>query len=224
MESSNTRHQGYQLKQQNQPNSGLLRFRSAPSSLLSNLTTPSKGNNLWEGPESEERFVSRFVSYGTDSSSNDISASPSFQELEENNKSCSKALSGMNSQQQQQGYGSRLGLPPHYPRHGSAATTTSSSAMDGSFGLVGSLGMDHEVPPHKGFGSHLLRQGSSPAGLFSNNNISFQNGIGFVLVLLCFHFSFDAASSFSCFVFAGCFFLEILMLLFLLLGVESNEY
>ncbi|PNX81357.1 hypothetical protein L195_g037375 [Trifolium pratense] len=65
------------------------------------------------------------------------------------------------------------GLPPHYPRHGSAAAT-SSSAMDGSFGLVGSLGMDHETSSHKSFGSNLLRQGSSPAGLFSN--ISFQNG------------------------------------------------
>ncbi|CAI8602197.1 unnamed protein product [Vicia faba] len=44
--------------------------------------------------------------------------------------------------------------------------------MDASFGLVGSLGMEHETS-HKSFGSNLLRQGSSP-GLFCN--ISFQNG------------------------------------------------
>ncbi|KAJ1409917.1 Myc-type, basic helix-loop-helix [Sesbania bispinosa] len=168
---SNTR-QGYQFQQQNQPNSGLLRFRSAPSSLLANLTPCSalnKSSHLWEGSESE-RFVSRFVGYGADSRNDTTAAasSSSFQELEEN-KPSSKSLSGMNSQQQ--GYGG--GLPPHYPlRHGSAAT--SSSAMDGSFGLVGSMGMDHEAP-HKSFGSHLLRQGSSPASLFSNN-ISFQNG------------------------------------------------
>jgi hypothetical protein len=144
---SNT-HQSYQLKQQNQPNSGLLRFRSAPSSLFSNLTPSSES----------ERLVSRFVS------DDNISGA-----------SCSKEMSEMNS-----GYGG--GLPPHYPRHGSAAST-SSSAMDGSFGLVGSLGMDHETSSHKSFGSNLLRQGSSPAGLFSN--ISFQNG-NFVLAFYVF--------------------------------------
>ncbi|CAJ2673141.1 unnamed protein product [Trifolium pratense] len=143
----------HQLKQQNQPNSGLLRFRSAPTSLFSNLTPSSvvddnnnnnKGSkHFWD--DSESRFVSNDNISGL---------------------SCSKE---MNS-----GYGGvGGGLPPHYPRHGSAAAT-SSSAMDGSFGLVGSLGMDHETSSHKSFGSNLLRQGSSPAGLFSN--ISFQNG------------------------------------------------
>lgn len=129
-----------------QSNSGLLRFRSAPSSLLSNLI-----------PSSSDRFVNN----------DNIS---SFEE----NKVFSKDFSGMNS-----GYGGGggSGLPPHYPppRYGSAAT--SSSAMDGSFGLVGSLGIDQEAP-NKSFGSHLLRQGSSPAGLFSHT-IPFQNGIFF---------------------------------------------
>jgi len=74
------------------------------------------------------------------------------------------------------GYG--VGLPPHYPRHGSSSATSSSS-MEGSYGLVGPMGMDHEAP-NKGFGSSLLRQSSSPAGLFSNNNVSFQNGIVFL--------------------------------------------
>ncbi|KEH41575.1 transcription factor bHLH122-like protein [Medicago truncatula] len=144
---SNTHHQ---LKQQNQSySSGLLRFRSAPSSLFSNLTPSADSNKLtkhfWDGSESE-RFVSN--------DNNNISG-----------LSCSKE---MNS-----GYGAGgSGLPPHYPRHGS--TSTSSSAMDGSFGLVGSLGMDQETLHDKSFGSNLLRQGSSPAGLFSN--ISFQNG------------------------------------------------
>ncbi|XP_027366840.1 transcription factor bHLH130 [Abrus precatorius] len=146
---SNT-HQSYQL---NQPSSGLLRFRSAPTSLLSNLTPSVSSNSFWEGSESD-KLISRFVS-----SSNDTVAvaSTSFEE----NKDCSKALSVMNSQ----GYGVG-GLPPHYPRHGSSAT-------EGSYGMVGSMGMDHETP-HKGFGSSLLRQNSSPAGLFSN--ITFQNG------------------------------------------------
>lgn len=146
MDSHIHHHQSYQ--QQNQPSSGLLRFRSAPSSLLSNLT-PS--------------FVSE--DFG----------SSSFRELEgNNNKGCSKDLSSMNSHKGVYGGG----LPPHYPRHGSSSST-SSSAMEGSYGMVSSMGLDHEAP-HKGFGSSLLRQSSSPAGLFSNNNISFQNGTFFI--------------------------------------------
>ncbi|XP_047172683.1 transcription factor bHLH130-like [Vigna umbellata] len=147
MDSHTHHHQDYQLHlHQNQPSSGLLRFRSAPSSLFSNLTP--------------------FVSYGADTA-----ASSSFRELEEssNQKCCSKDFSSMNSHK---GYGG--GLPPHYPRHGSSSATSSSS-MEGPYGLVGSMGMDHEAP-NKGFGSSLLRQSSSPAGLFSNNNVSFQNG------------------------------------------------
>jgi len=151
----------HQLKQQNQSNSsGLLRFRSAPSSLFSNLTPSGDSNKVtkhfWDGSESE-RFVSN------DNNNNNISG-----------LSCSKE---MNS-----GYGA--GLPPHYPRHGSSAST-SSSAMDGSFGLVGSLEMDQETS-HKSFGSNLLRQDSSPAGLFSN--ISFQNGNIFYVVILVWFF------------------------------------
>ncbi|KAK7392831.1 hypothetical protein VNO78_21280 [Psophocarpus tetragonolobus] len=155
MDSHTHHHQGYQLHQQNQSSSGLLRFRSAPSSLLSNPTP--------------------FVGYGGEVGSG------SFQDLEGNNsnnnsssnnhKGCSKALSLMNSHK---GYGG-VGLPPHYPRHGSSSSATSSSAMEGSLGLIGSMGMDHEAP-HKRLGSNLLRQSSSPAGLFSNNNIPYQNG------------------------------------------------
>lgn len=156
---SNT-HQSYLLKQQNQPISGLLRFRSAPTSLLSNKdsNSSSSSNHFWE------------------CSDNINSGSSSFQEFEENNnnnKTCSKELSEMNSS----GYGG--GLPPHYPRHGSGVT--SSSAMNGSFGL----GMEHETT-HKSFPSNLLRQGSSPASLFSN--ISFQNGILLFLLFLFFIF------------------------------------
>ncbi|RDY01869.1 Transcription factor bHLH130, partial [Mucuna pruriens] len=145
MDSHTHHHQGYQP---NQSSSGLLRFRSAPTSLLSNLA-PS------------------FATYAGD----EAVASSSFQDLEANHKGSFKALSSMSSHK---GYGA--GLPPHYPRHGSSsAAATSSSAMDASYGLVASMGMDHE-PSHKGFASNLLRQSSSPAGLFSNNNISFQNG------------------------------------------------
>lgn len=164
---SHTHHhhsQGYQLHQQYQSSSGLLRFRSAPSSLLSNLTPSCFANYGGGGGGGCDGGVAV--------------ASSSFQELEgssnnnNRNKLCTKDLSSMNSTHK--GYG--VGLPPHYPRHGSSSSATSSSGLEGSYGLVSSMGMDHEAT-HKGFGSSLLRQNSSPAGLFSNNNITFQNGI-----------------------------------------------
>lgn len=150
--------QNYQ-HQQHQSNSGLLRFRSAPSSLLANFT---------QGVESveSERRISRFANY---SNSGDT-ASPCFQELEDKPGKApgEAALNSMNSQQ---GY-SGSGLPPYYPRHSSSATA--SRSMDSSYGLAGSMGMDHQTHA-KSFGSHLQRQSSSPAGFFSN--ISFPNGM-----------------------------------------------
>ncbi|XP_054800096.1 transcription factor bHLH130-like [Prosopis cineraria] len=148
-------HQTYQ-HQQHQSNSGLARFRSAPSSLLANF------RQALESAESERR-ISRFAN---NSNKNDT-ASPSFQEFESEHKpSKSPSEAALNRMNSQQGY-SGGGLPPHYPRH--------SSSMDSSFGLMGSMGMDHETRP-KGFALPLLRQSSSPAGLFSN--ISFPNGYG----------------------------------------------
>ncbi|KAI4348744.1 hypothetical protein L6164_009427 [Bauhinia variegata] len=159
-------HQNYQPQQQ--PNSGLLRFRSAPSSFLANFTEAldSSGNkgNTWENSESE-RLISRFVNY----SENSDTTSLSFQELEDKpSKARNEASLNLMNSHAQQAYS---GLPPHYPRHNS----TTSSPMDNSFGLGVSMGMDQETQS-KSFGSHLLRQSSSPAGLFSN--ISFQNGYG----------------------------------------------
>ncbi|XP_028787248.1 transcription factor bHLH130-like [Neltuma alba] len=152
-------HQNY-LPQQHQSNSGLARFRSAPSSLLANFRQAA------ESVKSERR-ISRFAN----SSNSTDTASSSFQEVESEHKPpkspSEAALSRMNSQQ---GY-SGSGLPPHYPRHSSSY----SSSMDTSFGQMGSIGMDHVTQP-KSFASPLLRQSSSPAGLFSN--ISFPNAYG----------------------------------------------
>ncbi|KAJ7972265.1 transcription factor bHLH [Quillaja saponaria] len=156
-------HQSYQTQQQQNhiPNSGLLRFRSAPSSVFGSYAegidsgTVGKGNPI-EGSESE-RLISRFVNYSDDNDS----SSPSFEEFED--KSPEAVVNRMNPEQ------SYTGLPPHYPRHNS----TTSSAVDNSYGMVSSMEMDNQTQS-KSFNSHLLRQSSSPAGLFSN--ISFQNG------------------------------------------------
>lgn len=146
--------------QNQQPNSGLLRFRSAPSSLLANFSEAgvdcgSNKGNFTEGSESE-RVISRFLNYGGGSSD---STSPSFEDFEDKSVVVAATENRVNSQQ---GYSG--GLPPHYPM---------SSAMDGSFGLVGSLAMDQHSQS-KGVNSNLVRQSSSPAGLFSH--ISVPNG------------------------------------------------
>ncbi|XWS59209.1 hypothetical protein CRYUN_Cryun08bG0101800 [Craigia yunnanensis] len=143
---SNT-YQSYQ-NQNNQPNSGLLRFRSAPISLLSNFTD-SLDCGVNKGGFDSDRLISRFMnSSGGDS------------KIE--NKSRTEAV--VNYGDSRHGYS---GLPPHYPRQSSA---TSSSAMDSSYEL---LGMDHRSQG-KPVTSSLMRQSSSPPGLFTN--VSIQNG------------------------------------------------
>lgn len=164
---SNTHHSFLQQQHQNHPNnSGLLRFRSAPSSLLVNFTEEggdcgADKNNSCEGVE-PERLFSRFVNYG---GNNDSDSSPSFQDFDDK----STVAATENRMNSQQGYS---GLPPHYPRH---ASNTSASAMDsGSFGLVNSMTMDRHSQA-KAVNTNLARQNSTPAGLFSH--ISVQNGI-----------------------------------------------
>ncbi|GMY14160.1 transcription factor bHLH130 [Fagus crenata] len=152
---SNTQHNYHQ---QNQPSSGLLRFRSAPSSLLANFmeseaevdvgSVANKGN-FTEGSE-PERLISRFLNYGSNTDS--------------------VAMKRVSSHSQaQQGYSASL--PPHYPRH-------SPTAMDdGSYGLVGSMAIDHDVQA-KPVNPNIVRQSSSPAGLFSQNGYATMKGIG----------------------------------------------
>lgn len=128
-----------------QTNSGLLRFRSAPSSLLANSCE-------------SERLFSRFVDYRNDDS----------ECLSDDNKSVVMSMSGG----QRSCSSSGLGLPPHYPRQSSNSVENQNGS---SFGLV--------VNSH----SSLIRQSSSPAGLFSQ--ISVPNGNSrFVLFFILHHF------------------------------------
>ncbi|XVF07310.1 hypothetical protein REPUB_Repub06bG0127000 [Reevesia pubescens] len=141
-------HQSYQ-NQNNQPNSGLLRFRSAPSSLLANFTDNLDCGVDNKGGFDSDRLISRFMnSRGGNSEIEDKSGTES-------------AVNYANSQQ------SYSGLPPHYPRQSS---TTSSSAMDSSYEF---LGIDHHTQG-KPVTPSLMRQSSSPPGLFTN--LSVQNG------------------------------------------------
>ncbi|KAG6743819.1 hypothetical protein POTOM_052522 [Populus tomentosa] len=124
--------------QQNQPSSGLLRFRSAPSSLLASFNDSGVDNDsVLNYQEFEDKSAAR------------------VREEAVNYSNFPRSYSG---------------LPPHYPRRSSA---TNSSAMDSSYGLIGSISMGHHEQL-KRVDSSLARQNSSPAGLFGS--VSGQNG------------------------------------------------
>ncbi|KAH7557316.1 hypothetical protein ACOSP7_026972 [Xanthoceras sorbifolium] len=128
-----------------QPGSGLSRFHSAPTTLLENFTD-SIDSAVNKGGYESDRLISRFMNSGGDSGNNS-----SFQEFEDK----SSTVSYGNSQQ------TCSGLPPHYPRQ--------SSATESSFEFL----MNHNTPV-KTLHSNLVRQSSSPAGLFAK--LSAQNG------------------------------------------------
>ncbi|XP_020213881.1 transcription factor bHLH130 [Cajanus cajan] len=142
----------YQVQQ---PNSGLLRFRSAPAPVLANFKQGQAVNNgnPWEGSETVFRFFN-----------SDTTTWPRLREFVDNKvapnnaaKESSSPLGRMNSQQ---GYTtSSSSVLPLPPRHDSGVTSDI---------MLGSIGMDQST--NKSFNSHLLRQSSFP------NNISFQNG------------------------------------------------
>ncbi|KAF5473331.1 hypothetical protein F2P56_009949 [Juglans regia] len=145
--------------------SGLLQFRSAPSSLLSNFTEgcvePGANRGDFTKSSDSERLISGFMNYG----GNGNSASLSFQEFEDKPPVMGATEAATNGVSSQQSYS--RGLPPHYPRY---TTATTSSAMDGAYGLVGSIAVDRDVQT-KADNSNIVRQSSSPAGLFSLTSI-----------------------------------------------------
>lgn len=183
---SNSQH-NYQ-HQNHQPNSGLLRFRSAPSSLLNNFAEGCVGSGANKGSFTEgsepERLISRFLNF----SGSADSASPGFQDFEDKPPVAAATEAAVNRASSQQGYSG--GLPPHYPRYSTTATTP--SPMDGSYGVVGSMAMDHHVQA-KAVNSNIVRQNSSPSGLFSQ--IPIPNGNVLVLV---FHVRLDALNICYC--------------------------
>ncbi|CAA0376360.1 unnamed protein product [Arabidopsis thaliana] len=142
----------------NPTGSGLLRFRSAPSSVLAAFVDDDK-----IGFDSD-RLLSRFV---TSNDVNEDLGSPKFEDkspVSLTNTSVSYAATLPPPPQLEPS--SFLGLPPHYPRQ--------SKGMMNSVGLDQFLGINnHHTKPVE---SNLLRQSSSPAGMFTN--LSDQSGYG----------------------------------------------
>ena len=157
-------------------NSGLLRFRSAPSSLLD--CGVQKENS------ESERLFSRFADYGTTNHhAGESEPSLEFRDLDD------KSAVAMSASLRKY---AASGLPPHYPRQG-----LSSGVENGSFGLVTSMAMENHHHHHhhqsqaKSLGSGLVRQSSSPAGLFSHISVSNGDFLASVLVLLLFQYGIE---------------------------------
>ncbi|XP_011075183.1 transcription factor bHLH130-like [Sesamum indicum] len=123
---ANTSFSDYRQHFDGPQNNGLLRYRSAPTSLLENFAN---------GAEKSERLGSRFCSH----EANDVSVLENYD----------SRFVARNSD-----------LPPQYPRQ-----------IGAQLAFV-SLGMDHQGQGKMGSG--LMRQNSSPPGLFSHFNS--QNG------------------------------------------------
>ncbi|KAL0896528.1 hypothetical protein Bca101_080489 [Brassica carinata] len=132
--------------------SGLLRFRSAPSSVLAAFVDDDDNKSGLCG--SSDRLLSRFAN---SSGSNELEAK--------------YAATLPPPPQQPEPSGGFLGLPPHYPRQ--------------SKGMLNTIGLDQFLKSHhhtKPVGSNLLRQSSSPAGMFTD--LTAQNGYGSVRSLM----------------------------------------
>ncbi|CAF1871364.1 hypothetical protein Bca4012_034427 [Brassica carinata] len=135
--------------------SGLLRFRSAPSSVLATFVADDDD----ESGLDSDRLLSRFAS----------SNGPSEFEAKSSVTSVSYAATLPPPPQLPEPSGF-LGLPPHYPRQ--------------SKGMMNTIGLDQFLNDHhaKPVESNLLRQSSSPAGMFTN--LTAQNGYGSVRSLM----------------------------------------
>uniref|UniRef100_A0A5B6ZYI2 BHLH domain-containing protein n=1 Tax=Davidia involucrata TaxID=16924 RepID=A0A5B6ZYI2_DAVIN len=182
-------------QQQQQMNSGLMRYRSAPSSYFANFINSNGGGgdggdgcNEFLNPESSspetQRIFARFVSSGGTEDSN----SPNLCEIQQNSSanetlpsqfmaSMKREAEVLQQQQQDSDYASASRMiyqsqsqQPPLPNHNSAI---SNSAMDSSYRVGSSMAMDRlpQMTMRGGGNSNLVRHSSSPAGLFSHINV-----------------------------------------------------
>uniref|UniRef100_A0A5B7A1V2 BHLH domain-containing protein n=1 Tax=Davidia involucrata TaxID=16924 RepID=A0A5B7A1V2_DAVIN len=167
-------------QQQQQMNSGLMRYRSAPSSYFANLINSGDGGDDCNGflnpgpsnPETEPVFA-RFISSGGTEDSNSLNLCEIQPNSSANETMQSQFMTLMKHepevlqhQQQNNGYSSASQMiyqsqsQPPLPNHNS---TVSNSAMDSSYRLP-------QMKMGAGGNLNLIRHSSSPAGLFSHEN------------------------------------------------------
>lgn len=158
--SSNYQPQQHNNNQPNNNNSGLSRFRSAPSSYFKNLLDSCEEFlNRPSSPESERIFARLMSSSpasggGGGGGGGNVFGPPMKTEAEVLQPERSSFSSAASSQNFYQG-----------------SSQLQNQSMD--YKAVGSMGMDRSASMKTGNSnsSNLIRQSSSPAGLFSNTNI-----------------------------------------------------
>ncbi|KAK6937096.1 Myc-type, basic helix-loop-helix (bHLH) domain [Dillenia turbinata] len=152
-------HQQNQHQQQPINPSGLMRYRSAPSSFFANFD---------DCADETERFFARFMA-GTGAASDDTLNEQQNQFMGSPMK---HETSDTNLQQQQQMIYQSNSQPPLINQNASV-----SSPMESSYRAVNSMAVDRKMA-NSNINNHLnlTRQNSSPSGFFSHLNV--ENGFG----------------------------------------------
>ncbi|KAI4382046.1 hypothetical protein MLD38_008055 [Melastoma candidum] len=161
---------------------GLLRFRSAPSSL--HLSNTADAPHATKDDIESGGFGQGFLNYGGGHDRDDISEpeSRSLQIFTHNPQSTPSVMTTTMTTTTEVGYRDlshhSLGLPPQYPRY--SRSSSFSGIEGGNSGLLSSGGMNNNRI--KAFAPGLTRQSSSPPGLFSDitasNGYTILNGPG----------------------------------------------
>ncbi|KAJ6905380.1 hypothetical protein NC652_023206 [Populus alba x Populus x berolinensis] len=168
-------------QQQIQQNSGLMRYRSAPSSILESLVNGTSGHDgggiesgdyryLRSSSPEMDTMLARFMS------SCNGSGDPSSQNLQEFGERPAIKQEGGDSEMVYQG------LPGHNLVTDNSVSVGNS--MDSAFNVMSSMALEKSMQATKmstANGSNLARQNSSPAGLFSDLGVD--NGMALFLSL-----------------------------------------
>ncbi|KAJ6428055.1 hypothetical protein OIU84_023467 [Salix udensis] len=182
-------HNESQQSHQKQMNSGLTRYQSAPSSFFSSIMDRDFCEEFLNRPASPEteRVFARFLA-----SSGGNTENLSSQDLCEIKQDSPEAVSQINQQpqmmaamnnlncdtrlqQQQSNYSASQGF---YQNQSKPPLPDQKSGSEMNYRSMNSMGMER-LPSMKTNGSNnsnLVRHSSSPAGLFSDINIEFENG------------------------------------------------
>ncbi|KAJ1421954.1 Myc-type, basic helix-loop-helix [Sesbania bispinosa] len=167
----------HQHHHQNQMNSGLTRFRSAPSSYFSNIIDREFYEHVFNRPSSPEteRIFQRFVnSLGDGDGAAEDSLAQNLSTVQQQQIPAVKEE--VNQQQQSQAMpmpsmnNEPVVLQQQQPQS-NMMNNFSSSAPQNFYQSTGRPPLPTQMKTGRANNSNLIRHGSSPAGLFSNINI-----------------------------------------------------
>lgn len=168
-------------QQQHQPNSGLMRYRSAPSSVLENLVSDTSEHAGSGGGDGGGIGCEDFRYFRSSSLEMDTMLARFMSPFNDSGDSNSHDLQefGDRPAMKQEQADSQMvyqSLPVRDLANNNSVNVGNS--LDKAFTVMNSMGLENSVQATKmsnANGSNLVRQNSSPAGLFSNLGVD--NGI-----------------------------------------------